>query len=285
MAKPVLITGASGNQGGPAARCLLELGMPVRVAGTRPDALRAAFPSMQAVRLDLTDPASFAPALDGVGSVFLLRPPAIAKMGPTLNAFLDEAQRLGVDHVVLSSVAGAERNKHIPHRKAEDHLQASLLDWTILRPGFFAQNLTGAYRIDIAEDDRIYVPAGAGKAAFIDTRDIGEVAAEVLAQPEAHVGKAYWLTGGEALSFAEVAALLEEELSRSIRYVPASALGYVRYLRKRHRLGWMQTIVQTALHLGLRRGDAEGCSGDVERLLGRPPRTMREFIEDHHDAW
>ena len=94
--RPDLITGASGNQGGPAARRLLELGVPLRVAGTRLDALREAFPATEAVRLDLTDPATFAPALGGVGGVFLLRPPAIAKMGPTLNAFLDEAQRRGV---------------------------------------------------------------------------------------------------------------------------------------------------------------------------------------------
>jgi uncharacterized protein YbjT (DUF2867 family) len=285
MKQRILITGATGNQGGAAARRALELGCAVRVAGTRVEVLRERFPGAEPVRLDLTDPSTFGPAVEGIDAVFLIRPPKIAKVGPTLNAFIDTAQGAGVQHCVFSSVAGAENNRHIPHHKVERHLVEGRLPWTILRPGFFAQNFADAYRLDIALDDRVYVPAADGKAAFIDTRDVGALAAQILAAPDGHVSQAYWLTGPETLSFAQAAAILSEELGRTVRYEPASALGYVRHLRKRHRLGWMQTVIQTLLHLGLRRGDAEPVSPQLASLLGREPRRLRDYVRDHRGRW
>ncbi|MCA8979791.1 MAG: NmrA family NAD(P)-binding protein [Planctomycetes bacterium] len=283
--KRLLITGATGNQGGAAARRALARGQDVRVAGTRVDVLRERFTGAEVARLDLCDPSTFALACEGVDGVFLIRPPKIAKVGPTLNAFIDEAARAGVQHFVFSSVAGAERMKHIPHHKVERHLIEGSLPWTILRPGFFAQNFADAYRLDIVEDDRVYVPAADGCAAFIDTRDVGELAAQILAEPEGHARKAYWLTGPESLSFAQAATILTQELGREVRYERASALGYVRHLRKRHRLGWMQTVIQTGLHLGLRRGDAEAVSPQLAELLGRGPRSLRDFVRDHRERW
>ena len=103
----------------------------------------------------------------------------------------------------------------------------------MLRPGFFAQNLTDAYRLDIRDDDRLFVPAAQGRVAFIDAVDIGEVAATVLADPMAHAGRGYTLTCPQAVTFEEVAQMLTDALGRSIAYTPASALGYMRHLKDR----------------------------------------------------
>ncbi len=284
MTGPVLVVGASGNIGGAVARSLTRAGIPVRAAGTDTDALARQLPDAQTARLDLLDPTTFAPALEGANGLFLVRPPAIAKVGPTLNALLDVAAEQKVGHVVFSSVTGADTNKVVPHHRVETHLAASSVAWTVLRPGFFAQNLTDAYLTDIVRDDRILLPAAHGKAAFIDTRDIGDVAALVFTDPTPHVGAGYVLTGPQALDFDQVAALLSEELGRPIRYEPTSALRYLRHVHGQDR-PWIQAIVQTVLHTGLRRGQAETVDPTLERLLGRPGRTLARYIHDHRDQF
>ena len=123
-----------------------------------------------------------------------------------MNALTEPALAAGVEHVVFSSVAGADTNRVVPHHRVETHLRDHAPSWTILRPGFFAQNLADAYRRDIVEDDRIYLPAGNGRVAFIDTRDIGDVAGAVFADPAPHRGKGYTLTGPRAVTFDEVAS-------------------------------------------------------------------------------
>ena len=249
-----------------------------------PTALAARFGRRaNARRLDFWDADSFPAVLEGVSSVFLIRPPAISRVKPTLNAFIDAAAESGVEHIVFSSVAGADTNRVVPHHRVEQHLLGSEVQWTMLRPGFFAQNIGGPYRRDIVEDNRIYLPAGDGLVAFIDARDIGAVAALALTDP-VHLGGEYHLTGPEAVTMNEVAGLLTDVLGRAIRYEPASILGYRRHVR-RQGLPRMPALVQTLLHVGLRRGDAEPVTEDVTSLLGRPPRSLREYIEDNRDLW
>lgn len=283
-----LVTGASGNVGAAVVDDLVARGMGVRTGEPDPARVGDRAPGVktgaEAVRLDLTDPATFAPALSGVDRVFLIRPPAIARVGPTINAFIDAAVAAGVAHVVFSSVAGAETNRIVPHHRIETHLTSSGIGWTLLRPGFFAQNLATAYRTDIREDDRLYVPAGDGRVAFVDTRDVGELAAIVMADPAPHADRAYTLTGPRAVTFAEVVALLTAILERPIRYEPASIVGYVRHLGHQG-LPVPQRLVQTLLHAGLRRGDAEQVDPTLGRLLGRPARHLADYISDHVHLW
>lgn len=284
---PVLVLGASGNVGGATVRALRARGIPVRVGmrGRPPAGAEAGDePGVDAVELDVLRPETFAAAVDGIGGLFLLRPPPVSRVGPTLNALTDAALAAGVQHVVFSSVAGADTNRVVPHHRVETHLRDHVPSWTILRPGFFAQNLADAYRQDIVRDDRIYLPAGDGLVAFIDTRDIGDAAAAVFADPGVHRGRGYTLTGPEAVTFHDVATLLSSALGRSIRYQPASVLGYANHLRQQ-RLALAQVLVQTVLHTGLRRGDAERVDPSLEQLLGHPGRTLDQYVREHADTW
>lgn len=198
----------------------------------------------------------------------------------TLNSFIDVARQSGVGHIVFVSVAGADRNAWVPHHAVERHLQTGPKDWTILRPGFLSQNVIDAYRRDIVEDDRLYVPSADGYVAFIDARDVADVAATALLDPGANHGRAISLPGAESLTFGEVAELLTDALGRPIRYEPASILGYMAHLAKR-RLPIMQILVQTLLHVSLRQGRSAPPDTTLAALLDRDPRTMREFISDH----
>lgn len=154
----------------------------------------------------------------------------------------------------------------------------------ILRPGFFAQNLADAYRRDIVDDDRIYLPAGKGRAAFIDVRDLGDVAAVVFGNPDDHRGAGYVLTGPAALDFDDVASILTRELRRPVRYQPAGIVEYARHLRASG-LPWAQVAVQTVLHTGLRAGQAQAVDPTLARLLGRAPRTLEDYVHDHLATW
>ena len=224
----VLVTGAAGNVGREVVRALLQRGAQVTAADHRDERAKALFGDrVVSARLDFRDPTTWSAALRGAEHLFLMRPPAIADVENTLNPFVDAARLHGVDHIVFLSVAGAGKNRLVPHRKVEDHQRALGDHHTHLRPGFFAQNLETAYRDDIVRDDRIYVPAGQSPVNWIDVRDIAEVASLVLSEPGKHRAQSYTLAGPAAVPWSEVTGALSAALGRPIRYEPASILGYV----------------------------------------------------------
>ncbi|AFY92521.1 NAD(P)H-binding protein [Chamaesiphon minutus] len=280
----ILVTGASGNVGKEVVRQLQSRQVPFQV-GDRKRAIENTGAGVKTVRFDFLDPSTYAPAVAGCDAVFLLRPPAIANTQQTLNVFLDVAQSQGVSQVVFISVAGAGDNPLVPHHAVERHLRAGSTGWTILRPGFFAQNIGSAYRQDIVNDDRIFVPAGSGRVAFLDVRDLAEVAANALVDPATYRGKTYTLTGIAAYSFVEVASILSQELDRrTIRYQPASILAYCLHLFRRG-MPPAQILIQTILHVGLRFGQAQAVTTSLPDLLGHQPRTLYDYIRDNVALW
>jgi uncharacterized protein YbjT (DUF2867 family) len=266
-------------------RALRAGGLPVRAAGPSPERIRRLCgEDLDAVPLDFHDPSTFAAALRGARALFLLRPPAIADMRRTLIPLVDAARQEGLDPIVFLSVAGA--NRLMPHHAVEGHLARAGGTWTVLRPGFFAQNLGDAYRRDIVEEGRLYVPAGQARVTFVDVRDVAEVAAQALLEPGRYHGRIYTLTGPEAVSFATAAELLSAALGRPIRYQSASVTGYIRHLHRRG-LPMGQIAVQALLHVALRRnkGQAQVVDPLLAMLLRRPARTLREYVNDHVALW
>ncbi|MBM4781897.1 MAG: NmrA family NAD(P)-binding protein [Archangiaceae bacterium] len=284
MTARVLVTGALGNVGQEVVRACRSAGFLVRATGAPPK-VHARWPDVEAVEFDFTKRATWAGALDSVDFVFLLRPPPLGHMSTTINPCVDAAYSAKVKHVVFLSVAGAETKTWVPHRKVEDHLKATGTAWTILRPGFFAQNLGDAYLRDLVEDDRLFVPAARGRVAFLDVVDVGDVVAKVLENPLLHRGRAYRLAGPEAVTFDQLATLLTDALGRSITYRPASIASYAWHLWRHRRLPLMQVVVQTVLHVGLRSGDAEAVD-DVQRsLLGREATPLRVYLGRSTQRW
>ncbi len=276
----ILVTAAAGNVGKEVVRALLARGVRVRAADRSPARLRQLFgEAVEPVLLDFENPATFAPAVAGCEGMFLLRPPPIADVKPTLNVLIDAARAAGVGTTVFLSVAGAEKNPLVPHHAVEQKLMSGPRDWTILRPGFFAQNFEGAYRQDILEDGRVFVPAGKGLVTFVDVRDLATVAANAFLDPRTHRGHAYTLTGPEAISFEEAADMLSEEIGRPVRYEEASLIGYARHLLARG-MPRGQIVVQTILHAGLRLGQAATVDPTLAALIGKP-RTLARYFRDH----
>ena len=281
----ILVTGALGNVGREVVRECEARGLEVRAALRDPNEDAKHFSGTETVAFDFLDRRTWERAVSGCSALFLLRPPPIGDMETTLCPFVDVAYAAGVKHVVFLSVAGADRMKWVPHRKVELHLEKTGKLWTLLRPGFFAQNLQDAYRKDIVEDNRIYVPAGEGRVAFVDVRDIAAVAGHVLASPETFRSQALTLTGPEAIPFTAVTETLTAVLGRTIRYDAATIPGYAWHLRTKRNMAWMQIAVQTILHVGLRGGDAETVDPTVERLLGRPARRLADYVRESAATW
>ena len=282
--RPILVTGAPGNMGTPLVGELLDLGASVRVAAWDVDAARQAFGDRVAVvRFDFADPSTFR-AFDGVERMFLLRPPQIADVKHVIGPALDAARDRGVRHVVFLSIQGAERNRIVPHRKIEDHLRASNLDWTFIRAAYFMQNLSTTHGPDIRRRNEIYIPAGRrSRTAHVDVRDVAAVAARALVE-DGHAGHAYTPTGPAALTYDECAGVLSDVLDRPIRYADPTPWHYWRRMRHRGMPAGMIAVtigVYTAARFGL----AAGLTDDVKRVTGRPPIDFAAFARDHRDAW
>jgi uncharacterized protein YbjT (DUF2867 family) len=272
---PVLVTGATGTVGSRVVSALTKAGVPVRAAARTPPPRTDDL--VEPVRFDFHDPTTFAAALAGVRTLFLVRPPALARL-QDLEPALRAGVAAGLTHVVLLSVQGAERLPVLPHARLERWLRSSSLRWTFLRPSFFDQNLVTVHGAAIRRRDEISVPAGRGRTAFVDAHDVGDVAAQVLLDPARHAGRAYTLTGSEALTYGEVAGIMTAVLGRSVRYTQPGLLAYVARAGRHDGLPPALVAATSVIYTTARLGLAAGLTDDTGRLLERPPVTMTQFV-------
>lgn len=267
---------------------LFVMGSSGRVGGALIQALQGRLPIHCAgrgageVRFDLLDPATFDAALDGVTSVFLMRPPQIAS-GAAFRPFLDACVDRGISRMAVLSVKGAEKNPVLPHHRMEKEVMRRGFNWTMLRPADFMQNLETVHRDDIRELSRIAVPAGQGASAFIDVVDVGAAAAKVLTE-NGHGGRGYTLTGSEALTFTQVAHIMSQVLDRPITYAPP---GVAQFIARRRAEGTPlgMALVMTALYSVQRFGGAAEITDDLPRLLERPASDLRSYVLRQRALW
>lgn len=138
MSPSLLVTGATGTVGRLLVDALVAAGAEVGAASRQP---AAADPPVVPVRLDFADPTTYDAAFAGVETLFLVRPPALARPQRDLLPALSAARQQGLRHVVFLSVQGVERLRVVPHARIEQWLRDSGLGWTFLRASFFDQNL------------------------------------------------------------------------------------------------------------------------------------------------
>nr|WP_206061386.1 NmrA/HSCARG family protein [Nonomuraea basaltis] len=215
-ARTILVTGATGNQGGAVARELLARGWSVRALVRDPDSARA--PSgVSLVKGDLDDPASVRAAMAGVHGVFSVQAFAwtddeLAREVRQGTTIADAARELYVAHLVYSSVGGAERDTGIGHFTSkytiEQHIEAAGVPATILRPTFFMTNLL--YYADAPDGERViklpFLPGQ--RMQLIAPEDIAYFAAEAFDRPGDYAGRRLEIAG-DALTGAELAEVYE----------------------------------------------------------------------------
>jgi uncharacterized protein YbjT (DUF2867 family) len=283
MTEKTLVVGATGNVGRRLVVALTSAGVAVKAASRQP-ARYTGPQGAEAVDFDLNRPDTFGPALAGVDSAFVIAKSGDAHPQAGLNPFFDQAKAAGVEHVVFLTAAGVEMNEEAGLRQAERHLMASGLAYTILRPTWFMQNFSSGFiQPMIAQMGTIYLPAGDGKTSFIDAGDIAAVAAAAMTQP-GHAGQAYTLTGGEALTYGETAAIIAEVSGRPVSYVAISNDAFRQSLIEQ---GWPAESAgfMAALFHAVEQGWAAAVSPAVAAILGRAPVTFRQFASENAAVW
>ena len=284
MSGIILVTGVLGNVGAEVYKRLQAEGGAVRAADLHVAKIRERFGSdVAAVPFDFSNKETYAAAFANVETMFLMRPPQISEVKGVILPALEAAQTAGVKHVVFLSLIGIEKVKFVPHYQVEAYLRASSMRWTFLRASFFMQNLNTTHRLEIKEQDELFVPVGKARTSFIDVRDIAAVAAVTLTQP-GHENQAYNLTGSETLDYWQVAEILSAALGRKITYRNPSPLSFfAAHLRRK--TSFTLALVMTGLYISTRKGMAELVTNEVERITGQKPILFGQYARDYASSW
>lgn len=279
MSNTILVTGATGTVGKQVLKALAgKAGVNVLAAvrsAAKSDALRTS--GVTPVDFDWNNPESIAAALSGVDRVFLLTPfqPDQVELAKGL---IDAAKAAGVKHIVKLSASGADAEPGIQlgrwHRQVEKILEASGVPFTVVRPATFMENFVNYY--PPGPDGNIYLPLGNGAVSFIAARDIGEVSAKLLTDPvEEHAGRFYEITGGEALTVEQVAAILSEKQGRAVKFVDVPEEAARKAMLDMQMPSWAVDAM-LELHAISKAGYASGVTDGVQKILGRPPTRFAD---------
>jgi uncharacterized protein YbjT (DUF2867 family) len=278
----VLVTGATGNVGRAVAEHLVARGESV-VAAVRDAASTEVVAGTEARTFDFLDPSTWAEAFTGVDRLFLLRPPPISDVQQHLFPVIDAALERGIRHIVFLSLQGVQFNRATPHHAVENYLKERSAPYTFLRPNFFMQNLSTTYRDDIRDRGEIFVPASRARTAFVDTDDLGRVAARVFTQ-DGHIGKAYTLSGEESLDYFGVARRLTEVIGYPVRYAaPTEAEYTARLVEQGAAADYVD--VQKMIYRVVRMNVSAFPNRTIRRLTGTPATTFTQFAEREKAVW
>jgi uncharacterized protein YbjT (DUF2867 family) len=281
---PILVTGATGRQGGATVRSLLERGLPVRAlcrSPDKPEALALAKSGVEIARGDLEDMGSLVRAMAGVRGAFSVQnwweTGARREVLQGRNV-ADAAKQAGVPHLVYSSVGGADRDADITHWRTkwqiELHIRALGVPCTILRPVTFMETyyipavekgILGGTLRDPVRGDR--------KLQLIATSDIGQWAALAFARPSEFVGKALEIAGDE-LTNVEIAATFARVLGRRVVF-------------RKLPLFLTRIVLGKEFHQMFRWFNDEGYRADVPGLRRDYPEVSSTSLEDwlRREGW
>lgn len=283
----ILVTGASGNIGSATLAGLVDEGIGAAAGVSAESRLASGPPGIESRLCDFRDFAGVANALHGIDSALLLIP-FCEEMVAYGRAFAAAARQAGVRFILR--VSGLSAALDCPSRMGQLHGQIDAavaeagIGHGILRCNAFMQNFSGHYRYMIRNDSVLRLPEGTASMCFIDTRDIGEVAARILADPGPHVGKTYDLDGPEALSNVDAADVISSIVGRAVAYDPVSDDEARASYRRLGVSAWKIDVLES-LSRFLREGHAARRTDDLELLLHRPPRTFRQFAADYGACW
>ena len=265
--KNFLILGGTGKTGRRIASRLTAAGHSVRTASrTGGD-----------VHFDLDDPATYAPAFAGITAAYLVEPGLDAgeRKPPRMAGVVEAAVEAGVRRLVLLSAPGAEHETH-PLHATEQAVRESGLEWTAIRPGWFAQNFSEDFWLPAVRSGTLALPAGDRGVAFIDAEDIADVAVAALTE-DGHAGQVYELTGPRALGFAEAAELIAKASGKPLQYIAVTPEAFLEQ-QLSYRVPLKAAQRMTNLVARGSTGAFEALTDGVQRALGREPRRFDDFV-------
>ncbi|MFG1427974.1 NmrA family NAD(P)-binding protein [Roseixanthobacter glucoisosaccharinicivorans] len=284
---PILIAGATGHTGRVATQLLLEKGFPVRALVHKDDERSARLKDLGAEIFvgDLLDLRAVRRAFDGMKRAYFVYP-ILPDLVQATATFAQAAVEAKAEFIVNLSQRTA-REDALSDSALQHWLAERVLDWagtpvTHLRPVIFNEWLLfmqkgireGHYRVPFGTE---------GKFAPISTEDQGRVIAEVLADPEPHVGKTHLLLGPVELTPPEVADIVSKTLGKPVRYEQITGAEWVKEVFNSDMAFGVQHVTAIAEMHAL--GQMAGTNDVVETITGRRPQTVAEFVEQHRAAF
>ncbi|MDT0489792.1 NAD(P)H-binding protein [Streptomyces sp. NPDC012600] len=276
---PVLVLGATGKTGRRVLARLRELGVETRAASRSGE-----------TPFDWADPKTWGPALEGAAAVYIV--PLDTTPSPT-PAFVERAVAAGARRLVLLSARGVDTPGYFgspdydggPHAQGEEAVRSSDVTWTILRPGWFAQNFTEGVFLDDIRNGSLTLPVGDGEASYIDADDIAAVAVAALTE-DGHEGEEYELSGPRALGVADVLDEIAKVSDVRASYIPAEEAAFREGLVAQG-MSEVEAALWTAALDPIRTSREAPVKDGVERALGRPPRDLAEVVREAAEkgAW
>lgn len=273
----ILLTGGQGKTSSRIASILLTEGYHVRTAGRSASSLQ--HPQAEHVFFDWNDPSTYPQALHDIDAIYIVIP---VTMYPEhiVTPLIEQALAQGIQRIVLLSSASISIDEPVfghLHRWISEHVP----QWAVLRPSYFMQNFTEAQQASLIHQQGIITSAtGEGKIGFVDVEDIATIAVKALTDIAPH-NTQHIITGSQSLSYPEVATILTEVTGLPIKYHQISEAELQQHLIH----AGIDTEYATFLaHLDTRiavEGTEDQVSDCVQRITGRPPKSFRQYIEDH----
>jgi uncharacterized protein YbjT (DUF2867 family) len=269
-----LVLGGTGKTGSRLTARLGQLGLNVRTAARKG----------ADVHFDWDDGSTHPAAVDGIERMYLVAPIMRMDFAETVGTFLDVAEGAEIRHVTFLSEYGIDTlpTDDGPRAVEQDLIGRGNISHSILRPAWFMQNFSEGFLYP--RDGAIALPTGGGSEAFIDCDDIAAVAAATLANPDAHAGAAYALSGPEAITVADVADIIAEISGKPVIHLDLD------------REMWIEAMIGAGVPAGyaaklriltetIASGIGARPNDDVERVTGRPPTSFADFARSVKQAW
>lgn len=258
-----LVLGGNGKTGRRIVERLQSLDLPVRI-GSRTASLA----------FDWNTPENWEVVLEGVEAIYIAYYPDLAVPGATeqIRQLVAIAERMTVKRLVLLSGRGEAEAQ-----LAERIVQNSSIPSTVLRCGWFNQNFSESFLLDMVLSGTIALPTAGVREPFVDADDIADAAVAALTE-EGHADKLYEITGPRLMTFAEAVAEIAEASGRTVQFVEISREDFVAGLESADLPPVMVNLIDY-LFAEVLDGRNEFLADGIQQALGRPPRDFSDYVK------
>lgn len=273
----LLVTGASGQLGQLVLAALENSPHTVIAASRDPSKLKTTFATRT---VDFDKPETLSEAFKGVDRVLIISTDALAVPGLRLKqhtAAIEAAKAAGVEHIVYTSLPNPEPGNKISfapdHYGTEQALKASGIAHTLLRNNWYIENLLGSLPHAL-ETGQLFTSAPEGRVAYVARADTARAAAAALSNAP---GGTYTITGPEALTYGDVAAIASDLTGKPISVIPVTDEQYTGGLKAAGLPDFVADMLASA-EAAIRAGQLDGVTEAVKTLTGTAPKTVRDVL-------
>ncbi|EHJ52257.1 SDR family oxidoreductase [Streptococcus macacae] len=274
----IAITGVTGNIGSRVAELISQKGLSARHLARSPEKAKK-YAKAELFKASFDYSSQTIAALKGVDTLFMVSAAEHPKRLQQHFAFIDAAKEAGVKHIIYTSFYNAREQSVFTlardHAKTENYIKEKGFAYTFLRDNFYLD-----FFLDLClENSEIRGPAGDGKVSAVAREDVAEVAAVLLTQPEKWLDRVLNLTGPKELSMSAIAETVSHKTKQVIPYIDETVEEAYASRRAWPAQQW-EYDAWVSTYTAIKAGEQAGLTSDIERVLGRPAKSLEELLKD-----